>query len=104
MSGTRLDPDYFGRWGLANPSYLVLVAAAVAMFLVTTIPNRLPVTARSIALPILLGGIFLGLGWSYTTGTYGTGPGLDTMSLGAVLLVVGGTLELRQIGRDPATP
>jgi hypothetical protein len=100
VSGTRLDPDYFGRWGLANPSYLLLVAAAVAMFLVTTIPNRLPVVARTIALPILLGGIFLGLAWSYATGTYGTGPGVDAMSFGAILIVAGGMVELRGPGKD----
>ena len=103
VSGTRLDPGYFGRWGLANPSYLLLVVGAVAMFAIATIPNRLPVAARSIALPILLGGVFLGLGWSYATGTYGTGLGVDAMSFGAILLVAGGILELRETGKAAPT-
>ena len=95
VAGTRLDPDYFGRWGLANPSYLLLMAAAVVTFLIVTIPNRLPAVVGSIALPILLGGIFLGLGWSYLTGPYGTGAGVDAMSIGALLMAAGGMLELR---------
>ncbi|HTC86337.1 MAG TPA: hypothetical protein VK656_06510 [Candidatus Acidoferrum sp.] len=95
VAGTNLDPGYLGRWGLANPSYLLLVAAAVATFLLATIPNRVPFTASAIAVPILVGGFMLGLGWSYVTGPYGTGPGVDAMSLGAILMVVGGILELR---------
>lgn len=95
VAGTRLDSDYVGRWGLANPSYLVLVAGAVVTFLLITIPSRVPLPARSVAVPIFMGGVFLGLGWAYLTGPYGTGPGVDTMSLGAVLMVVGGVLALR---------
>lgn len=104
VSGTQLDPGYFGRWGLANPSYLLLVVAAVAMLLVATIPNRVPLAARSIALPMLLGGVFLGLSWSYATGTYGTGPGVDAMSIGAILLVTGGLLELRDLAKGAPAP
>ena len=95
VAGTQGDRGYLGQWGLANPAYLLLLAASVAVLLLTIVPNRLPKEARAVALPLLLGGLLLGLGWSYLTGPFGTGPGVDAMAFGAVLLVVGGLLELR---------
>ena len=95
VAGTQGDRGYLGQWGLANPAYLLLLAGSVAVLLLTIVPNRLPKEARAVALPLLLGGLLLGLGWSYLTGPFGTGPGVDAMAFGAVLLVVGGILELR---------
>jgi len=95
VAGTQGDRGYLGQWGLANPAYLLLLAGSVAVLLLTIVPNRLPKEARAVALPLLLGGLLLGLGWSYLTGPFGTGPGVDAMAFGAVLLVVGGLLELR---------
>jgi hypothetical protein len=95
VAGTQGDRGYLGQWGLANPAYLLLLAASVAILLLTIVPNRLPREARAVALPLLLGGFLLGLGWSYLTGPFGTGPGVDAMAFGAVLLVIGGLLELR---------
>ncbi len=101
--GTQGDRTYLGQWGLANPAYLLLFAASIALLIVTIVPNKLPREARAIALPLLLGGLLLGLAWSYLTGPFGTGPGVDAMALGAVLLVVGGLLDLRPARRSAAS-
>jgi hypothetical protein len=103
VAGTQGDRTYLGQWGLANPAYMLVFAAAIAVLLLTIVPNRLPREARAVALPLLFGGLLLGLGWSYATGPFGTGPGVDAMALGAVLLVVGGLLDLRPT-RKAATP
>ncbi len=100
--GTQGDRTYLGQWGLANPAYLLLFAAAIAVLVVTIVPNKLPREARAIALPLLLGGVLLGLTWSYATGPFGTGAGVDAMALGAILLVVGGLLDLRPARRSAA--
>lgn len=103
--GTQGDRTYLGQWGLANPAYLLLFAASIALLIVTIVPNKLPREARAIALPLLLGGLLLGLAWSYLTGPFGTGPGVDAMALGAVLLVAGGLLDLRPARRSaPSQP
>ncbi|MFI5226532.1 MAG: hypothetical protein ACHQ3P_07640 [Candidatus Limnocylindrales bacterium] len=101
--GTQGDRTYLGQWGLANPAYLLLFAAAIGLLVLTIVPNKLPREARAIALPLLLGGLLLGLAWSYLTGPFGTGPGVDAMALGAVLLVVGGLLDLRPARRSAAS-
>jgi hypothetical protein len=88
--------DYLGRWGLANPSYLILVAAALATLLATILPNRLPLDVRAIGLPFVVGGLLLGVGWTYASSAYGTGLGVDTMSIGAIAMVAGAVLELRR--------
>jgi hypothetical protein len=95
VAGAPIDRSYFGQWGIANPAYLALVVASLVTLLLTITPNRLPFQVRSAALPLVLGGFLGGLGWSYATGPFGTGPGVDTMFAGAVLLVVGGSLGLR---------
>lgn len=96
VAGGQLGTGYLAQWGLANPAYLLLLAAGLAMLLVTILPNRLPQAIREVALPLLLGGFLLGLAWSYATGPFGTGTGVGTMVVGAALLVTGGALGLRK--------
>jgi hypothetical protein len=102
VSGGQLSPGYLGQWGLANPAYLLLLGAGLAMLLVTILPNRLPRALREVALPLVLGGFLLGLVWSYATGPFGTGLGVGTMLVGAGLLVTGGALGLRSSRRSLA--
>jgi hypothetical protein len=96
VAGGQLGTGYLAQWGLANPAYLLLLAAGLAMLLVTILPNRLPQAIREVALPLLLGGFLLGLAWTYATGPFGTGTGVGTMVVGAALLVTGGALGLRK--------
>jgi hypothetical protein len=95
VAGGQLGPGYLSQWGLANPAYLLLLAAGLSMLLVTILPNRLPRALREVALPLLLGGFLFGLAWSYATGPFGTGMGIGTMVLGAGFMVTGGVLGLR---------
>ena len=73
--GGGVDPSYFGLWGLANAANLVLMLLSIALLFVTLIPSRIPVSIRGAVLPILLGGWFLGVVWSYATGSVRPGPG-----------------------------
>jgi hypothetical protein len=95
VAGGQLGPGYLAQWGLANPAYLLLLAAGLSLLLVTILPNRLPRALREVALPLLLGGFLFGLAWSYATGPFGTGMGVGTMVLGAGFMVTGGALGLR---------
>jgi hypothetical protein len=95
VAGGQLGPGYLAQWGLANPAYLLLLAAGLSLLLVTILPNRLPQALREVALPLLLGGFLFGLAWSYATGPFGTGMGVGTMVLGAGFVVTGGVLGLR---------
>ena len=103
VAGGGLDRSYFGQWGLANPAYLLLVVFALIALLLAIVPNRLPSPLVDVSIPFVLGGFLCGLGWSYATGPFGTGLGVDTMFGGAVLLVVGGALGLRPKRTGPQT-
>jgi hypothetical protein len=103
VAGGQLSSGYLGQWGLANPAYLLLLAAGLAILLITILPNRLPRALREVAVPFLFGGFLIGLAWSYATGPFGTGLGVGTMLFGAGLLVTGGALGLRGLRRDPGT-
>jgi hypothetical protein len=103
VAGAQLSSGYLGQWGLANPAYLLLLAAGLSLLLVTILPNRLPRAIREVALPLVYGGFLIGLAWSYATGPFGTGLGVGTMLVGAGLLVAGGALGLRGLLRGPET-
>jgi hypothetical protein len=102
VAGTQHDLGYLGQWGLANPSYVLLVLLALTTLLFTILPNQLPRTFWAVALPLVVGGVFVGMAWDYATGPFGTGLGLGLMFVGAVLLVVGGALGLRERGGTSA--
>jgi hypothetical protein len=103
VAGAQLSSGYLGQWGLANPAYLLLLAAGLSLLLVTILPNRLPRAIREVGLPFVYGGFLIGLAWSYATGPFGTGLGVGTMLVGAGLLVTGGALGLRRLLRGPET-
>ncbi len=101
VAGAQLSSGYLGQWGLANPAYLLILAAGLALLLITILPNRLPRAIREVALPFVFGGFLVGLAWSYATGPFGTGLGVGTILTGAGLIVTGGALGLRGLLRGP---
>ena len=103
VAGAQLSSGYLGQWGLANPAYLLLLAAGLALLLITILPNRLPRAIREVTLPFVFGGFLIGLAWSYATGPFGTGLGVGTMLVGSGLIVTGGALGLRGLLRGPKT-
>ncbi len=101
--GGGVDQTFTGRWGLANPANLLLMLAAVALLFLTLIPNRIPVSIRGVVLPILLAGWFLGILWTYATGPYGLGLGVDAIGVAAVVMVIGAALAAARAD-DPPKP
>jgi hypothetical protein len=101
--GGGLDPTWTGQWGLANPANLVIMLLSVALLFVTLIPSRIPVSIRAAVLPILLGGWFLGIVWSYVSGPFGPGLGVDAIGVAGIVLVIGGALAAARAD-DPPTP
>lgn len=92
VMGTQPHDTLTGLWGLANPANLIPMVAALAVLLLAIVPNRIPTSIRGIVLPILIGGSFLGIWWSYATGSYGLGWGVDALGVGGLVLVVGGAV------------
>jgi hypothetical protein len=101
--GGGVDTTYFGLWGLSNPANLVLMLLSIALLFVTLIPSRIPVSIRAVVLPILLGGWFLGIVWSYATGPFGLGLGVDAIGIAGIVLVIGGALAAARAD-DPPKP
>jgi hypothetical protein len=99
--GGGVDQTFTGRWGLANPANLLLMVAAIALLFVTLIPNRIPVSIRGVVLPILLAGSFLGILWTYLTGPYGLGLGVDAIGIAAVVMVIGAGLAAARADDAP---
>ncbi|MEK6721608.1 MAG: hypothetical protein AABZ33_13220 [Chloroflexota bacterium] len=85
---------YVDRWGLATISHLPVFLAVLIVALLALIPSRVPTWLMSGLVPILLGGLLVGLAWPYLVGGLGTGIGLLADAVAAVALVVGGSLRL----------
>jgi hypothetical protein len=92
VMGTQGGTSFFANWGLANPADLVPMVTAIVVLFVTLIPNRIPTSIRRAVLPILVGGWFLGIFWTYATSSFGLGWGVDAIAIGGVILVLGGAL------------
>jgi hypothetical protein len=102
--GGGLDRSYFGRWGLANPSYLVPMLAGLVQLWLSVASGRMPAWLRIGAVPIALGGLYLGLTFAYFTAPFAGGPGVTVLFVGAAALVVGGVFAVRAGRHDPGNP
>jgi hypothetical protein len=87
-------PDYFNGWGLGVPSRILPMVGALALLGLSTTPNRLPGWLRSAVLPLVLGGLMLGLVWSSVFGNR-AGLGVLVAAVAAILLVIGGAMSVR---------
>jgi hypothetical protein len=92
--GGTLGRGYFDRWGLASPAAIILLAAALTTFILGIVPNPVPAWLRTGLLPLIVGGVLLGLVWAYLIGPFGPAIGVWTVALGALLFVIGGILAL----------
>jgi hypothetical protein len=91
---------YTDRWGLALPSHLIVFAAVLGLLLLSVLPTRAPAWIRSGVLPLALGGLLLGVGWSYVVGDVGSDVGSLAVAAAAVILVLAGTLGVRPPRHD----
>jgi hypothetical protein len=99
--GGGVDQGYTGQWGLANLADLVPMLVSLALVFVTLIPNPIATSIRGVALPILIGGWFLGILWTYATGPFGLGWGTDLLGVAAIVLVLGGALAATRADDPP---
>jgi hypothetical protein len=95
---------YTSEWGLANPGHLVLIAATLAILILHLVPNRVPRWVRSGVLPLLVGGVLLGLAFTYYARPFGGGTGVAVELAGAVVLVVGGLLGIGPDRHEASSP
>ena len=86
--------DYVNAWGLAVPSRILPMVAALALLGLSTTPNRLPGWVRSAVLPLALGGLLLGLVWSSVFGNRAA-LGVLVAAVAAFLLMLGGAMSVR---------
>lgn len=93
--GGSIDGGYFGRWGLASPSAIILFVLSLTTLALGLVPNPVPAWLRTGLLPLVLGGLLLGVVWAYLVGPFGPTIGVWTVALGAILFVAGGIAALR---------
>lgn len=90
---------YFSAWGLGALMHLPVFAAALVVLGLAILPNRVAGWLRTGVLPLVLGGMLMGLAWPYVfvgplRGQFGSVLEL----IGGFVLAVGGVLALR-VGR-----
>jgi hypothetical protein len=102
----ELNPGYIDSWGLAVPTSFLLIVVGLALFALAIWPNPIPRWIAGGVLPILGGGLYLGIDWTYTSASaaFGGGIGLVALLAGAGFLVAGGVLEVRPRRHEPPQP
>ncbi|MBA3235630.1 MAG: hypothetical protein H0T59_06530 [Chloroflexi bacterium] len=89
VTGSAGGGGYFGSWGLASPTHLIVLAGLLAILAVGVVRTRVPAWLASGALATSLGGLVVGLTWPYLVGS-GVGMGVTFAALGGVAMVIGG--------------
>jgi hypothetical protein len=92
--------SYFDQWGLAGPMHLLVAVLALGIAAMTLVDDRLPRWLRSGFPALIVAGLVLGLAWPYLFGGFGAGLGLIVCPVGAVILGVGGILDLQRVRHD----
>jgi len=95
---------YMDRWGLAVPSHVFVFLASAIVLGLAVVPNRLPAWTRSGLLPLVLGGLLMGLAWPYVLGGFGSHIGSLAIDVAALLLLVGGFVAIRATRHPEARP
>ncbi len=88
--GSAGGGGYFGSWGLASPTHLIVLAGLLAILAVGVVRTRVPAWIATGALATTLGGLVVGLAWPYLVGSAGVGMGVTFAALGGVAMVIGG--------------
>jgi len=83
----------------------VVLAATMLVLALGIVQTAVPVWLRSGALPLALGSLLIGLVWPYQVGPIGADVGALVVALGALALVIGGTVAIwatRHVEVQPA--
>jgi len=93
--------SYWARWGMAGPGHWIIVAILIVIAALGLTRGRL--SGLPLGVPALaLGALLVGLVWPYLFGVIGHSVGVWLVLVGAVLVAVGGFLDLRR--HATATP
>jgi hypothetical protein len=93
--------SYWARWGMAGPGHWIIVAITLVIAVLGLTRGRL--SGLPLGLPALgLGALLIGLVWPYVFGIIGHSVGVWLVLVGAIILAIGGFLDLRR--HATATP
>jgi hypothetical protein len=101
LAGSGLIGDYWARWGLAGPGHWIVVLGLLALIGLALAGDpvaRVPVGGIAIA----VGALLVGLLWPYLFGLLGHSVGVWVVLVGAILVAVGGALDVRR--HEPREP
>ena len=102
--GARSAGSYFDSWGLASPTHVVVLGATMLVLALGIVRTDVPLWLRSGVLPLVLGGLLIGIVWPYEVGSLGADIGILVVGLGALAMVIGGVVTIwatRHAGVDP---
>jgi hypothetical protein len=85
---------YLEQWGLAGPGHVLILLAVIALGAVASQVDRLPGWARPGLASLVLAGLLVGLVWPYLLGGFQPTIGVYVTLAGALVLGLGGSLEL----------
>lgn len=102
VPAATLMASWLDLWGLAGAGHWLIAAGLVALALVAALPGR--TESWSLGLPaVVVGALLGGLVWPYVFGAVNRPFGVLVVLVGAIVLVVGGGLDLAGRHED-ATP
>lgn len=102
LGSPAFGTTYFGQWGLASPMHLPPLLFIVAIAALAVLPNGVAAWIRTGILPVLAGGLLLGLTWPYLVGGFGGLLGTTIAAAAAILMVAGGVVALAPRHAEPA--
>jgi hypothetical protein len=103
LLGAGAATGYMSQWGLANGVNLLVFLATAVILALATVPNRVPPWIRGGVMPIVIGGLVLGLVWPYLFSGI-TRFGSMVAAVGGLLLVIGGVLTVRPARHGGGNP
>ncbi len=91
--GSRSFGGYFGSWGLASPTHVLVLLGLLAVLALGVLRTPIPEWIRTGILGLGMGGLLIGLVWPYVVGPLGADIGVLITALGGISLVIGGAVS-----------
>ncbi len=90
--GSRSVGGYFGSWGLASPTHVLVLLGLLAVLALGVLHTPVPDWIRTGVLGLAVGSLLIGLVWPYIVGPLGADVGVLITALGGISLVTGGAV------------